>query len=181
MALSQFDHGLAGGRLSPGNQNAADTSPGSPFQHGLPVGVEFVQVQMAMGIGRARSRRHIVLCQVSRCPVWHTDTGTLDTDLLKAGDLQAILQDGLHLIAVHRLAIDAHDRFGAGEADQHPAAIFELELETVHGDEVDHFQPADGLRVGIQDHLFPVGMAAAEGTVDAVVRSTRRRPWRRAV
>ncbi len=68
-----------------------------------------------------------------------------------------------------RLAVDAQDRLGAREADEHPAAVFETELEAVHGHEFGYFQPAEGLRVVVPDDLLARGAVTAKGTVHAVV------------
>lgn len=55
---------------------------------------------------------------------------------------QPILQDRLDFIPVPRLAVDAQDRFCAAETDEHPAAVFEAELETIHSHEFGYFQAA---------------------------------------
>ena len=68
-----------------------------------------------------------------------------------------------------RLAIHAQDRLCAAKADQHPAAVFELELEAIHGDEFGHFQAAECFGFVIQDDFLARGLVAAEGTVHAVI------------
>ena len=81
-------------------------------------------------------------CQVARCQVRRNLISKMPehlTHLIQSGDLQPILEDCLDLVGVHGLAIDAHNRLGAGEADEHPAAIFQLELESVDRDEFQHF------------------------------------------
>jgi hypothetical protein len=50
VVFGQFDSGPAGGQREARNQNSFDPSPGSAFQNGFPVGVELVEVQMAVGI-----------------------------------------------------------------------------------------------------------------------------------
>ncbi len=67
------------------------------------------------------------------------------------------------------LAVNAHDGLGAGETDEHPAAVFELELEAIHGDQAGNLQPANGFRICVQDGGFAVFAIAGEGGVDAVV------------
>ena len=90
-----------------------------------------------------------------------------DSDVLSylhcyPGDFQAVLQDGLHLILVRRLAVDPHDRFGAAETDQQPAAILQLELEAIDGDQFGHFQAAEGFRFRVEDHLLAALAVSAE-------------------
>ena len=108
MGLGQFDDGPARGQGDARNQDAFDPGLGSAFQHGGAVGVEFVEIQVAVGVGERQGLR-----------------------LPDAGYFESILQDGLHFVFVSGLAVDAHDGFGAAEADEQPAAVFEFELEAV--------------------------------------------------
>ena len=75
----------------------------------------------------------------------------------------------MHLIWMSCLAVDAHDWLGAGEADQHPAAVLQAEEVAVKRDQLIDFQSADGLWVGSQDARFAVFSVAFEGGVYAVV------------
>ena len=68
-----------------------------------------------------------------------------------------------------RLAIHAQNRFRPREANQHPAAVFKLELETIHGDKFGYFQAAESLGVVVHDDLLARIGVAAKGTVYTVV------------
>ena len=52
MALSQFDDNPAGVYIESRDQDMRDSGLGGAFQHSLPVGVESIQIQMAVSVSQ---------------------------------------------------------------------------------------------------------------------------------
>jgi hypothetical protein len=136
MLVRENDGSTAGFNGKPRDQDAGETSLPGTFEDCLPVGIELSQVQMAVGVGQ----QHGFPGGEDRVsPFMPLGEMALNLQLFQTSNLQSILEDRLHQFLVGGLTVDAHDGFRAGKSDQHPTAIFEFELESIHCHQFGHF------------------------------------------
>ena len=144
------------------NQDAPDARVESTLNNLLAVGVEPFQIQVAMRVGE----RHQLGIAVVTCHAWPANRCPLRS---QARDLQPVLQNRLDLVFVRGLTVNPDDGLGSTEADEHPAAVFELELVAVERNQARHFQPANCRGPGRQYSCLAVRAITFEGRVDPVV------------
>lgn len=90
--------------------------------------------------------------------------------LSQPGQAQSILQNVGYALLVGGFAVHANHRLGAAKAHQQPAAIFHDELMAVDGDDVRHFQAANGRRarcIHARQNFRP--LTGLERAVDTVI------------
>src|SRR5262245_37391745 len=69
--------------------------------------------------------------------------------------LQTILQNCLDLVLMCSFAIHAHDGLRSTKTDEQPAAVLQLELESIYGNELGNLQATQCFWFRLEDHFFP--------------------------
>ena len=134
--VGETDGCTAGFTGKPRDQDAGETCLPGAFKDFLPIGIELSQVQMAVGVGQQHG---FPRGEDKVSPFMILGKMAVKMRSFQTSNFQSILQDRLHQVPVSGLTVDTHDRFRAGKSDQHPATIFEFELEAIHRNEFGHF------------------------------------------